>query len=189
MVFTIESGRSKVCKNSLGGVSKLWLFPFVNYSRSQIITNENILVTFPNTQIYRFNFLGNPSIGNNQSENEGGKFHELDLSFSLQGSQQSTNIEKLLYKDYRAIYQDRNGNFVILGLYNGLECTNLTYNTGGGKSELNGFNLAFNGQEEKDVFFINSLEDAGFFDADFEYRITQDGQFRITQNNNFRVIE
>ena len=67
MVFTINSGRDRQCRNSLGGISKLWLFPFVKYSRSQIITNNNILVTFPNTDIYRFDFNGNPTPTENQT--------------------------------------------------------------------------------------------------------------------------
>ncbi len=190
MVFTgIESGRLKVCKNSLGGISKLWLFPFVNYSRSQIVVNGNILTTFPTTTIYRFNFNGDPSPNETQTENEGGKFYELSLSFNLAKSTDSFNIEKLIKKDYRLIFQDRNGLYRIFGLYTGMICENITYTTGGGKSELNGFTIDFTGQEEKGSFFINNLEEAGFFDADFNYRITQDGSFRITENNNFRITQ
>ena len=68
-------------------------------------------------------------------------------------------------------------------------CDSLTYNSGGGKSDLNGFTLSFSGQEEKGSFFITNLEDAGFFDAQFDYRILESGEFRITENNNFRILE
>ena len=190
MVFTgIESGRSKVCKDSLGGIDKLWLFPFVNYNRSQIVVNGNVLTTFPTTTIYRFGFSGNPSPSENQSENEGGKYYDLGITFDLAKSEGSFNIEKLIKKDYRLIFQDRNGLYRIFGLYTGLICETITYNSGGGKSDLNGFNLTFNGQEEKGSFFINDLEEAGFFDAGEDYRITEDGEFRITENNNFRITQ
>ena len=189
MVGQISNGRQLVCKNSLGGISKLWLFPYVKYNRSQIITQSNILETFPTTTIYRFNFLGNPNPTNAQVEEDGGKCFNLGITFDLQGSNDSYNIEKLLFKDYRFITQDRNGLYVIYGLFNGVECSSLTYNSGGGKQDLNGFNLSFEGKEENGVYFIDNLEEAGFFDADFNYRITQDGKFRITQNNNFRIIQ
>ena len=190
MVFAgIESGRTKICKNSLGGISKLWLFPFVNYSRSQIVTNGNILTTFPTTTIYQFNFNGDPSPSETQTENEGGKFYELSLSFVLAKSTDSFNIEKLIKKDYRLIFQDRNGLFRIFGLYTGMICENITYTTGSAKSDLNGFTIDFKGQEEKGSFFINDLDDAGFFDAGEDYRITELGEFRITENNNFRITE
>jgi hypothetical protein len=68
-------------------------------------------------------------------------------------------------------------------------CENITYTTGGGKSDLNGFTIDFKGQEEKGSFFINDLDDAGFFDAGEDYRITELGEFRITENNNFRITE
>ena len=189
MVSTVTQGYNRKCKDSLGGISKLWLFPYVKYSRSQIIIDGNILETFPNTTIYRFNFVSNPSPTENQAEDDGGKYYDLGISFDLQGLNGSANIEKLLYKDYRFIIQDRNGLFRIFGLYNGVECSSLTSNTGSSKTDLNGFNLSFEGKEEKGSFFINNLEEAGFFDADFNYRITQDGQFRITENNNFRIIQ
>ena len=189
MVFTgIDSGRLRVCRNNLGGVSKLWLFPFVKYNRSQIIIDNNVLVTFPNTDIYKFEFNGNPAPAENQSENEGGKFYDLSISFDLLYSSDATNIEKLLKKDYRLIFQDRNGLYRIFGLYTGLVCDSLTFNSGGGKSDLNGFTLSFTGQEEKGSFFIDNLEDAGFFDAGEDYRITELGEFRITENDNFRII-
>jgi hypothetical protein len=189
MEAVLVNGRLRGCKSNLGGVDKLWLFPFVKYSRSQIVTDGNILVSFPTTDIYRFNYNGNPAPSENQSENEGGKFYDLGLSFDLAKSTDSFNIEKLIKKDYRLIFQDRNGLYRIFGLYTGLICETITYNTGSGKSDLNGFNLSFNGQEEKGSFFINDLEQAGFFDAGENYRITEAGEFRITENNNFRITE
>ena len=187
MVSTITSGRDRQCRNNLGGISKLWLFPFVKYNRSQIVINNNVLLSFPDTTIYRFNYNGNPAPTENQSENDGGKFYDLSISFDLLYSSDAPNIEKLLKKDYRLIFQDRNGLYRIFGLYTGLVCDSLTYNSGGGKSDLNGFTLSFSGQEEKGSFFIDNLEDAGFFDADIDFRITELGEFRITENNNFRI--
>ena len=73
-------------------------------------------------------------------------------------------------------------------MYKGLEAGTLNYGTGGSKSDFNGFKIDFSGKEEVQSFFINDLENAGFFNADFDYRITQAGEFRLTENNEFRIL-
>jgi hypothetical protein len=162
MVFAgITQGFAKRCKDNLGGVQKMYLFPFVKYLRSQIITDGEYLVSFPNTIIFEIEAV-QISFTEPMQENEGGKFYNQSLGFSLIGNDDFFEIQKLLKKDYRCIIQDRNGNYKILGLYNGLQCTNLTQETGGGKSDLNGFNISFEGQEQRSSLFIEDLEDAGF---------------------------
>lgn len=189
MLATVESGYTRKCKNSLGGISEIYLFPFVKYSRSQILVNGNILTTFPSTTIYKFYANGNPTPNENQETDAGGKFFNQSIGLDLQYKDDAFQLSKLLNKDYRLIFKDRNGLYRIFGLYTGLEAGQLNYTTGNSKSDLNGFKIDFSGKEEKGSFFINNLEDAGFFDADINFRITQDGQFRITQNNEFRILQ
>jgi len=185
----IISGYNRKCKDNLGGVSEIYLFPYVQYSRSQIVTSGNTLVTFPSTNIYKFYSNGSPNANESQQEESGGKFFNQSISLELQGANESENISKLLRKDYRLIFKDRNGLYRIFGLYVGLEAEQLNYNTGSSKSDFNGFKIDFSGKEEKQSSFINNLEEAGFFNADFNYRILQDGTFRLTENNNFRILE
>ena len=97
-------------------------------------------------------------------------------------------LHKLLKKDYRVIFKDRNGLIRIFGLYVGLTCDSINYTTGNSKSDFNGFRLDFKGKEEKGSYFINNLADAGFvFEVDF--RITQSGDFRVTQSGEYRIIQ
>ena len=189
MVSTITSGYTKKCKESIGGISDVYLFPYVKYSRSQIITTNNILTSFPQTNIFRFVPIGNPASNENQENSEGGKFYNQSFTLDLQYKNDAFQLEKLLKKDYRLIIKDRNNIYKIYGLYNGLEANGINYTTGGSKSESNSFKIDFIGKEEKESFFINDLEEAGFFNADFNYRITQDGSFRITQNDEFRILQ
>lgn len=181
--------QTMICRNSLGGIKKFWIFPYVNYSNSEIVINDNVLVTFPTTTIYRFNYIGNPSPSETMETNEGGKFYNQSIGIDLQYLNDGLELTKLLNKDYRIIFQDNNGLYHIYGLYNGLESGALNYETGSGKSSLNGFKISFTAKEEKPSFFINNLEDAGFFDADFNFRITQNGLFRITQNDKYRITQ
>jgi hypothetical protein len=150
------------CKSNLGGVRKLYLFPFVKYSRSLISVVGNVLVSYPTTVIYEFDFVGTPNVDISQDENDGGKFYNNNITFDLLGLKDAVEIQKLAKKDYIIIFEDENGNNRILGLKNGLALDSLTSNTGGAKSDLSGFNLSFKGQEEEEPYFINNLSNAGF---------------------------
>ena len=185
----VKNGYDRQCKDAKSGVKYIYLFPFVKYSRSQIITTNNFLNTFPETIIYKFETNGNPILNESQEVDAGGKFFNQSLSFDLVYRDDFENLKKLLKKDYRCIVFDNNGYYRILGLYNGLELGSLNYNTGGGKTELNGFKLDFSGKEERESFFINNLEDAGFIDGGVEFRILESGEFRLTESNEFRILE
>lgn len=188
MVFTIDSGYTRKCKDSQGGVSEVYLFPYVDYPNSQIITNGNILTTFPNTTIYKFYTNNIPNASEPQETGAGGKFYNQSISLDLQYKDDHQNIVKFLKKDYRLIFKDNNGSYRIFGLYNSVFCDSVEYTTGNGKSDFNGFKLSFNGKEEKQSFFITNLSDAGFIIESF-FRITEIGDFRITQSGEFRITQ
>lgn len=186
MVFTI-SGYTRKCKDSLGGLKKVYLFPFVKYLRSQIVLNGNILVNYPDTTVYEFEVETNPNVNQTQSEDSGGKFFEISITLDLP-NENGYDFEKLLNKDYNIIVEDRNGKLRFLGNRNGLECTSLNYDLGSNKKSFNGVKLSFTGKEENEAWFINSLEDAGFtiFGGD-EFLLQENGDF-LLQENGFKIL-
>ena len=150
----------------------------------------NVLVSYPTTLIYEFDFVGNPNVDISQDENDGGKFYNNNITFDLLGLKDALEIQKLAKKDYIIIFEDENGNNRILGLKNGLSLDSLTSNTGGAKSDLSGFNLSFKGQEEEEPYFINNLFDTGFqienpFEDDF---ILQENSSFLLLENNFKIL-
>ena len=185
---TLTKGYNRKCKDGVGGVQYIALYPFVPYHRFQIITDGETLVSHPTTEIFRFYPVGDISVNENQSEDVGGKFYDQTINFKLQKSEEYNNIMKLLGQDYGIIYQDRRGYYKILGLYNGLECGSINYSSGSGKSDFNGFTLSFTGKEVRNSLFIDDLADAGFVVSGFEFRITEDGEFKITENNDKRIV-
>ena len=186
MVFTI-SGYNRKCKNSLGGLKKVYLFPYVKYSRSQIVLNGNILVSYPGTTIYEFEVETNPSVSQTQSEENGGKYFSISLSLDLPNTL-GYDFEKVLNKDYNIIVEDRNGKLRFLGNRNGLECTYLKHDTGSSKNSFNGLKLSFEGKEENEAWFINDLLSAGFsiFGED-EFLLQENGDF-LLQENGFKIL-
>ena len=180
MVFTIN-GYTRKCKDSLGGLKKVYLFPYVKYSRSQIILNGNILVSYPDTTIYEFEVETNPSVSQTQSTDAGGKYFDISLSLDLPNTL-GYDFEKVLNKDYNIITEDRNGKLRFLGNRNGLECTSLNYDTGGSKNSFSGLKLSFEGKEECEAWFINNLASAGF-------DIFGQGEFLLQENEDFLLQE
>jgi len=184
-LVSITQGRNRVCKDGIGGLAKVYLFPYVKYSRSQIILNSNILVTYPDTTIYEYELNNNPSLTQSQSEENGSKFFDLSISLELE-NENPNDFNKILKKDYNVIVKDRNGNYRFLGNRNGLECDGIDFTTGSGKSDFSGVKLDFKGKEEKEAWFINDLGDAGFSIFD-NYLLQEDGFF-LLQENGFKII-
>jgi hypothetical protein len=78
-------------------------------------------------------------------------------------------FDLLLKNDWRVAFQDNNGLYRIFGLYNGMQCGNVDFKTGGGKSDLNGYTFTLTAQEEKQSFFIEDLEETGLIEDGFDY--------------------
>jgi len=172
----METIRRK-CKDSQGGIKHLWLFPYVQYSRSQIIVEDKVLVTFPPTEIFEVNPL-TITQSEKQEEDAGGKYWNQSIGFTI--SKFDYEFQKLLNKDYRIIVQDNNGKYIIYGLYKGLECSKIDYTSGSAKADSNGMSFTFDGKEEKSSFFIDDLEDAGF--EFVNYLLQENGLYLLLQN-------
>jgi len=177
----METIRRK-CKDSQGGIKSLWLFPFVQYSRSEIIVEDKVLITFPQTEIFEINPL---TITQNekQEDSDGGKFWSQLISFTI--PKFDFEFHKLIKKDYRIIVQDNNGKYIIYGLYKGLECNKIDFTSGNSKTDSNGMSFSFDGKEEVSSFLINNLDDAGFGFA--SYLLQEDG-FYLLLEDGFKII-
>tara|TARA_R110000851_G_scaffold75456_1_gene166341 strand:- start:20693 stop:21235 length:543 start_codon:yes stop_codon:yes gene_type:complete len=175
---------TRKCKDSQGGLDKIYLFKHINYSRSQIVLNDNILVTYPSTVIYEFEVNNQPSVNQTNQENEGGKFYDLSINFDL-SKELGRDFSYMLGFDFNIIIKDRNGKFRFLGNQNGLTCNDVKYTTGGSKNSLNGVSLSFSGQEEKEAYYINNLTSSGFEIA--SYLLQEDG-FNLLLENGFKIL-
>ena len=151
----IVSGINRDCKDAIGGVNKVYLFSWVKYSRSQIVINDNVLTSFPESNVYEFETIGDVQFNEDTQEEDGGKFYNISLSFKIGNY---SDAEKLLKKNVRAVVLDRNGSFRLLGAFNGLFCTKVGKETGSNKSDFNGFKIEFEGKELRESLFFYDLE-------------------------------
>lgn len=187
----IVNGYNRKCKDSVGGVRKVWLCKYVKYSRSQILTDGNILVLFPDTFIYSFHSVEASNASESMEQNEGGKFFNQSISLSFQGADPK-EIELLQNIDFRILYLDNNGVYKIFGLRNGMEAGTITYETGSSKNSLNGFKINFTGKEKEEAVFVVDLATVGFIEEGVivEHNLLlQNGDFFMLENNDNLILQ
>jgi hypothetical protein len=186
-MIALTNGRNRKCKSNIGGVKLIYLFPFIKYSRSQIIRTGLELTTFPSTTIYAFEGV-NLSFTDSQSTEDGGKFFTENLTADFIGLELNTSFRKLVDDDYRVIVKDNNNKYRLLGAYNGL-ITEFNSTSGGNSSDFSGYNLTFDGKERQEALFIDDLEDAGFIISLDNFLLLEDGTPILTEGNEKIIIE
>ena len=189
MSVSLTQGRSRGCKDSRGGLDKVYLFPFVDYTRSQIVVTDLVLTSFPATNIYEFEIDNQAAFDNKGNENEGGKYYTENVSFEFSKINLYNEFEKFLKQDFRIIILDRNGVYRLLGAYNGLTCYDLKQDVGSSHATFNGYTTSFEGQEEQPALFINNLSAVGFTIIANNFLELEDGSYVLTEQNELIIIE
>lgn len=178
-------GIYRTCKQFNGGVPYIYFFDFKKVNWRDMTINGNELISYPETDIYEFELNESTNVTIKEVKDDLGNYY--DISFSLKLPSFDVDIIK---KDLIAIALDRNGKYRILGLYNGLEIEKLTKSTGGAKSDFNGIDLTFKGQEKINPYFISNLASAGFntvTETVFDYLLKENGDY-LLQENGFKII-
>ncbi len=144
MACDITAGRTKSCKNNLGGVSKLYLFNYVENPftvTAGVATAINPLLT----TVYEYELEGD---GNNVAEsmvsdrNTGTTLNTQTSTIVLKKIDATTGAQMnlLAYGFPMAVVKDRNGVYHAIGIDDGIDFT-VAQTTGGAKGELNGYTL------------------------------------------------
>ena len=152
---SITKDINRICKDLQGGIDKVYLFPYVKYSRSQITTVEQTVTVFPASIV--FDWVGiNPTFNETTSIVGGDVAWSQSLSFEIPKMYATQEVFKLAEQYYRAIYIDKIGNIRILGLYNGLD-SQITQESGSDKASLNGYKVTMTGKEDNQAYYLDNL--------------------------------
>lgn len=144
MSCDITASRLRACKNSIGGLGKLYLFNYVENPftvLNGVVTAINPLLT----QVYEYAINGD---GNNVAEslvsdrNTGTSLNTQTSTIVLKkiDATSSAQLNLLAYGFPMAVVKDRNGIFHAIGIDDGIDFT-IAQTTGGAKGELNGYTL------------------------------------------------
>ena len=188
-MIDLTIGHSRRCKDSIGGFKSFWVTPFVKYPRSQIITDGLTLISHPAAFVYRFD-VSNGDFTQTQTQQDGGKMWEQNLSVEFIKIEVAQQFQKFLKKDYLIVVQDYNGQFRLMGTYNGVFTDTLNENTGDSRGAFNGYKLNFTAREETQALFFDNLSDGGFIDPTEEHNYVFDiGLILELQNGNLFILE
>jgi len=144
MACDLTLGRAKVCKTSIGGNSKLYLFngidnPFTIVDGEATAVNPLLLSAFE----YDLEGDGNTLVENLVSDrNTSTAINTQTLTVILKNTDAITSAElTTLAQGYpMAVVRDRNGNYRAIGIDDGIDFT-VDLSTGGAKTDLNGYTL------------------------------------------------
>lgn len=151
----MDYSRPKQCKNSNGGNIEFYVFPFVKYNRSQITVIDNVLTVFPYNVLYNLN-SNSITFKEDIEEEDGGVSYSQSASTKFSKILSIDDYKSLAELDHRVITKDNNGNYRLIGLFNGMK-GKFSKDTGGNKSDFNGFDISFENKEENTAPFLTDL--------------------------------
>ena len=186
----LTKGRTELsCYNNIGGIKNVYLFKYVNYAYSQIVTSGQELTSFPFTYIYKYEIQGGTFSENIQNDEQGILYNQ-ELSFVLTKQDLTTtiNLNNLRNIYLRYIVEFNNGTYKIGGLYNGAELSALELVSGGSKGEFNGYRISVSSKERYSAQYIDDLENVGFsiFNEVYDYQFQDDNNFIFMDGNNYQ---
>lgn len=159
----LTTGRTEPCKDNLGGLRRIYIMDYVEYSLPLMVGYKSYeLTSFPLT--YIFEFEGREK---NANENYTDGYYNQEVSMTLAKQDIATHqvVEILRNKRVRVITEDHKRVLRIYGLKNGMD-VEVSVKTGTQKQEFSGYSLNIIGREEYKSHFIGNLNDVGFFDEE-----------------------
>lgn len=159
MACLLTIGRKEPCKDSIGGLYRLW---FVNYGTITGVTvDTNDIVTSIGgsaATLYEYDLKGPNTLSQNimSSRDNGTTFVEQLLNITLKKMDATTNkeIKLLSYGRPHIIVQGNNGDAWLCGKDQGMDVVGGTAVSGGVKGDLVGYTLNFKGEE---MILANSI--------------------------------
>tara|TARA_R110000803_G_scaffold37563_1_gene80940 strand:+ start:14824 stop:15342 length:519 start_codon:yes stop_codon:yes gene_type:complete len=144
------------CKESQGGVGKLYIFPFVEYGVDDVVIVNEVIQSIPYVDIYEFDVWG-ASYTESASIKQGNISYQQSLNFNVPITDTYKYLFKLLKRDHFAIFIDRNSNTRIMGVWNGCEAK-YSNKTGSNKSDMNGYEISLSARENNQAYWVSNID-------------------------------
>ncbi|WP_136465527.1 hypothetical protein [Flagellimonas onchidii] len=151
MACSITKGRTEPCKDTLGGVKAAY---FINYIEDAftVASGEATAINAGITEAFKYELRadGNSFVQSPVSDrNTGTTVNTQTTTLALKKLDKDTSLEVDLMAKGRPILviRDRMDNYFVAGITEGNDLTGSDINTGGAKSDFNGYNLTFEAQE------------------------------------------
>lgn len=159
MACNLTSGRTEPCRDSLSGLKNAFLLDFVEDSFT-VAAGEATAINIAITEVFKYELLadGNTLVETfTADQNTGTSTYEQVLTLALKKQDQATANELAVLVKSRPIIvvQGRDGNYRIVGISDGTVVTG-DVQSGGAKSDFNGYNLTFTATEVLPAPYLDS---------------------------------
>lgn len=140
-------GIAKGCKDSIGGIVKIWLASDYDTVRAAVEVEDGVadIKSDAISEFKVFNFFkntGSMTSTLNVSENAGNSFTtELSLQFLKLETSKRLEVMGMLMGETFAVVKDANGKYWVLGMDNAVEASAGTAQSGTANTDLNGYNV------------------------------------------------
>lgn len=144
MACDVTQGRSKVCKDGLGGQTALYLYNSIEDAFT-VVAGEATAINAGLTTVFKYELEGDGNTLEQSMEGSrltGSRVNTQTLTTVLKKIDAATNAElNLMVAGYpQAVVEDRNGKLHALALDDGMDFTAVS-STGGAKADMNGYTL------------------------------------------------
>lgn len=160
MACDITAGRLEPCKDSVGGITAIYIggaYTSNLLTTATISADGEVSAFAAALTFYKYDLKGANSFDqtNENSRENGTSFWTQSGTIVLKKQDKATTAQlKLLsYGRPQIIIEDYNGNYYLAGIENGVEVAVNTA-TGAGMGDLNGYNLTLTGTEKSPANFI-----------------------------------
>lgn len=169
MACLLTTGRTEPCKNSVGGLKKVFFMDYgtlgdITYSDA---TKQGEIDTISGTPTaFEYDLKGNSNLEQTitSSRENGTTFYDQILTLTFKKLDKDTHDEIALLAVARphVVVEDNNGNRMLVGLKHGADVNGGTIVTGAAMGDLSGYTLTLQGMEEKPANFLaNDLATTG----------------------------
>jgi len=166
MSCILTSGRTKPCKDAVGGIRKVHFVDFGDLGDVTLVDDEitDISGTFT---YYTYDVKGTSELTQNvnSSVDNGTTFFEqvLSLTFTKLTKEDNKELKLMAYGQPHVFVEDYKGNVMCVGLANGADVTAGTAVTGTAMGDLNGYTLSLTGNEVTYANFVDPALNVGGF--------------------------
>ena len=174
MACVLTTGRKEPCKDSVGGLTKVYFTDFDAFDRSDCTFSGQTVtgITVTSKSVWQFDLKGTSTFEQtiNSSRENGTVFYDQILTLDLHKLDAATHDELALIVAARPkiFVEDNNGNIFIAGLDYGMDVNGGTIATGSALGDKSGYNLTLQSSEKQAANFYT-----GTLSTDFTIETTQ----------------
>tara|TARA_R110000764_G_scaffold9519_2_gene30500 strand:+ start:348 stop:881 length:534 start_codon:yes stop_codon:yes gene_type:complete len=174
MACLLTTGRTEPCKDSVGGLTKVYFSDFGGFNLTDVTfaSGSGEITAISGGTVYEYDLKGTSTFEQTitSSRDNGTTFYDQVLTLSFKKLDKATHDEIALLATSRpkVLVVDNNGNTFLGGLEYGMDCNGGSIVTGAAMGDLSGYSLTLQGMEKKPANFYT-----GTLATDFTVSATQ----------------